>query len=123
MWERECARDSQHVTHPHLASALLVSNIVTTKQSCHRYQFYAALVIRRLQGYISGCLEGVWRESGGSLERVSGGWLEESSHPIKSSRKLVQISFVSVQICTLQVSQSRIPDQIYRFLSKFENKD
>ena len=51
------------------------------------------------------------------------GAMEESSNPIESSRKLVQISFVSVQICTLQVSQSRIPDQIYRFLSKFENKD
>ena len=49
--------------------------------------------------------------------------MEESSHPIESSRKLVQISYVSVQICTLQVSQSRIPDQIYRFLSKFEIKD
>ena len=42
--------------------------------------------------------------------------VEESSHSLQSSRELVQITKVSVQICTPQVRSRWNPDV---FLSKF----
>ena len=46
----------------------------------------------------------------------------ESSHSLQSSRELVQITKVSVQIYTLLERQSQNPHQIDMFLSKLENK-